>query len=170
MTRPGRAWPVLCALSVAACHKTDGAERPPNHDSRPRDTATGGIGPTVVELTGSARPTDPGSTTAPKAEPFPNCTETTGYALELDGLTQAEVRTRFGPPTLEESFQVQDRQGELYVGIANTYPTTDPKNRNVALQEWTWTSGDCVLTVWFHKPKGTWQVLDDFFWHKDAAF
>lgn len=26
------------------------------------------------------------------------------------------------------------------------------------------------LTVWFHRPDGGWLVLDDFHWHKDAAF
>lgn len=93
-----------------------------------------------------------------------------GHALDLGGLTQDEVRTRYGRPDLKESFRVEERQGEFYGPIANTYPTTDPKNRNVLLQQWTWKSGDCFLTVWFHRPMAAWQVLDDFYWHKDTAF
>ena len=65
---------------------------------------------------------------------------------------------------------MEDRQGEFYGPIANTYPTTDPKNRDIPIEEWTWTAGNCRLSVWFHRPKGTWEVLENFFWHKDAAF
>jgi hypothetical protein len=110
-----------------------------------------------------------GQLSAQAPEPLPPC-KNPSFAFELDGLTQSQVLARFGAPALQESFRVQDRQGEFYVGIANTYPTTDPKNREVPLEEWTWTSGECILTVWFHRPNGIWLALDDVYWHKDTAF
>ena len=79
-------------------------------------------------------------------------------------------RARFGPPLRQGTYRVEELQGEFFAPLAKTYPTTDPKNRGVSLQQWTWTSGDCILTVWFHNPKETWEVLDDVYWHKDTAF
>lgn len=133
-------------------------------------TASEITGNAVAEaMTCGAPACDPPSTT-PKEKSFPVCTETTATSLELLGLTQPELLARFGPPAMQESFRVEERQGEFYGPIANTYPTTDPKNRDVPIEEWTWMVDDCRLSVWLHRPKGTWLVLDDFFWHKDAAF
>lgn len=160
---------IVCALT--GCDRTDNSvARPaePTSAAPPVVTSAGGAGPSeATTAAGAEHLVD--RQRAPAPERLPPCNDP-GFAFKLEGLTQDRVRARFGPPTLEESFQVQDRQGEFYVGIANTYPTTDPKNRNVPLQEWTWTSGDCILTVWFHNPKGTWLALDDVYWHKDTAF
>jgi len=169
MTPPMRSWLVLCALN-AGCSKTDGATRSPGLESPSQTSARGTAGIAGMEPVDMAPSSGPASTAAPRPEVLPLCTETTGRSLGLGGLTHDQVRARFGTPGQRESFRVEERQGEFYGPIANTYPTTDPKNRNVPLEEWTWRSGDCVLSVWFHHPHGTWQVLDDFYWHKDATF
>lgn len=161
MTRPVRILGVVCVL--IGCERTRPAEQT-GPASPPVASSAGGAGPTAA--TTAERP---GETRAPAPEPLPPCDDA-HLSFQLEGLTRERVRARFGPPALEESFQVQDRQGEFYVGIANTYPTTDPTNRTVSLEEWTWTSGDCILTVWFHNPKGTWLALDDVYWQKDTAF
>jgi hypothetical protein len=59
--------------------------------------------------------------------------------------------------------------GELYGAIEQAYPSTVP-NRDVPIEEWTWTSGECILSVWFHEPSGEWIVLDDVYRNEEVAF
>jgi hypothetical protein len=40
---------------------------------------------------------------------------------------------------------------------------SDPKNRDLWIEEWTYASRDYRLTVWFHSPKGAPEGLDDAF-------
>lgn len=103
-------------------------------------------------------------------DPVPLCTGGVVPSVGIHGWTQSQVRARFGPPAKQESFRAPERQGEFYVGIENLYPSTDPKSFEVPIEEWTWTSGDCILTVWFHRPDGTWRAFDDVVWHKDDDF
>ena len=168
--RPWMAWIIACAM--VGCSRTDGATTPSDHAGAPSQAspnAGGGDGPGALLEANGRQPTKSPTPTEPAAS-LPTCTETTGHSLELRVLTQDQVRARFGAPSQQESFRVEERQGEFYGPIANTYPTTDPKNRSVPLEQWTWRSGDCFLTVWFHRPQGVWHALDDFYWHKDAAF
>lgn len=125
---------------------------------------------TLAGNAGERRAAEPGPVEPkPAREAFPACDDSS-FEFNLKGLTENQVRVRFGPPTRRESFRVEERGGEFYVGIQHAYPTTERKNRDVPIEEWTWTSGDCILTVWFHRPQGHWQVLDDVYWHKDTAF
>jgi hypothetical protein len=160
----------IIGWAILGCSRTDGAATPSAHAGAPHDAlpyAGGGAG--AAPATNTQQATISEDSSGPVAQ-LPACTETTGHSLDLRGLTQDLVRARFGSPSQEESFRVEERQGEFYGPIANTYPTTDPQNRNVPLEQWTWRSGDCFLTVWFHRREGVWSVLDDFYWHKDAAF
>ena len=77
---------------------------------------------------------------------------------------------RFGPPTEREEYRAGAVGGEFYIAVEHTYPSVDPKNRDVPIQEWTWHSGDCRLTVWFHKLKGAWEVLDDAYYDRRTQF
>jgi hypothetical protein len=90
--------------------------------------------------------------------------------LGLEGSTPEQLETRFGPPAVRESFRAVEKQGEFYGPIETLYPSIDPKNHDVPLQEWAWKSGDCTLTVWFHRPGGTWLAIDDVYWHADIDF
>ena len=126
--------------------------------------------PTLPSVALSATP-QASITTAHAPESLPSCSEgQSARSLGLGSLTSAQVLARFGQPQRQGTFRVEELQGEFFAPIANTYPTTEPRNRGVPLQQWTWTSGDCILTVWFHRPAGTWQVVDDVYWHKDTAF
>ena len=60
--------------------------------------------------------------------------------------------------------------GEMRVGLLNTYPTTDPVNANVMIEESWWHDGDFWITLWFHQVDGSWVVLDSCRWHKDVQF
>lgn len=90
--------------------------------------------------------------------------------MNLKGLTQEQVQKRFGPPTERETFRVEERGGEFYATVQSAYPTMDRKNWDVPIQEWTWTSGECILTVWFHRPGGEWIALDDIYRNERVAF
>ena len=92
------------------------------------------------------------------------------FAFKLKGQTQAQVLGRFGPPAERESYRAVERGGEFYGAIEHEYPSSIPANRDVPIEEWTWTSGECILTVWFHRPQGTPIVLYDIYWHQDTAF
>lgn len=100
----------------------------------------------------------------------PPCTGDAAPSVGLQTWTQGQVRARFGPPAKQEAFRAPERQGEFYAGIETLYPSTNPKSFEVPIEEWTWTSGDCILTVWFHRPDGTWRVFDDVVWHKHDDF
>ncbi|HWO09679.1 MAG TPA: hypothetical protein VNN80_09380 [Polyangiaceae bacterium] len=122
--------------------------------------------PSKTEKTTPERaPTEP----KPKPGAFPAC-EGSGFSFDLKGLTQERVLERFGPPKERASYRAGDRGGEFYGAIEHAYPSTVPANRDVPIEEWTWTSGECILTVWFHKPSGEWIVLDDVYRNEEVAF
>jgi len=148
----------LCAL--ASCHRGD----PPAKTDRA--SAKREAAPAPPSVTGS---TSKDASREPQANAFPAC-EGLGFSFELKGLSQAKVLERFGPPKERDSYRAGDRGGEFYVAIESAYPSKVPANRDVAIEEWTWTSGECILTVWFHKPSGDWIALDDVYRNEDVAF
>src|SRR5690606_40747271 len=115
-----------------------------------RDVPVTGVQTCALRI--SAAPADAAPRTAPVTtastpapEPLPACEDS--FELNLKGLTQEQVEGRFGPPSQRETFRVEERGGEFYATVQNAYPTTDRKNWDVPIQEWTWTSGECILTV-----------------------
>lgn len=115
-------------------------------------------------------PTQGASAAAPAATPpLPAC-EGLGFSFEVQGLSQQQVRERFGAPARQEEYRAEERGGEFYLAIEHTYPQSDPANHEVPIQEWTWTSGDCILTVWFHRPGDAWVALYDIYRSKDVEF
>ena len=111
----------------------------------------------------------PAETPAPPRETLPAC-DGPDVEFKLSGLAQERVLSRFGPPTEREAYRAGDVGGEFYIAVEHTYPSVDPKNRDVPIEEWTWHSGDCRLTVWFHKPGGSWEVLDDAYYDRRTQF
>jgi hypothetical protein len=104
-------------------------------------------------------------------EPLPSCLNLDVNSLpDVHSLTQEQARVRLGPPTIKESFRMEERQDEFHIELENTYPLTDPRNRTVPIDEWTWFSGDCRFTIWFHQTNGVWHALDNAIWHKNTAF
>jgi hypothetical protein len=146
------------ALSIA-CRDGDPAPAP-----QAPTTRTEPVAPTNSEVS-----PPPANAPAKAIEALPPCTRD-AIALKLQGLTQEAVEERFGPPMAKESFRAVERQGEFYGAIENAYPSTDPKNWDVPLEEWRWKSGDCTLTVWFHRQQEAWRALDDVYWHKSIDF
>ena len=146
----GRAW-ILSLLSLCCCKADDGAKS--------RQPA-----PAVA-----VRETPNAAAASPDPENLPASSCERDIDFRLAGTPRERVGARFGPPAERESHRADDVGGEFYVAIEQTYPSSDPKN-DVPIEEWTWRSGDCRLTVWFHKPKGTWEVLDDVFYDYRTQF
>jgi len=138
------------------------------HDAAPPPALNA---PAEPQASSQATPTArrPQEAVAKATTSFPPCVDDT-FSLKLTGLSQGEVEERYGAPVSRESFRAEERQGEFYNPIESAYPSVEAKNRDVPLEEWTWKSGDCFLTVWFHRPSGDWRVLDDIYWHKDLDF
>jgi len=149
---------LVCAL--ASCHRGE----PPVKTERAPEKQDPAIAPPSKTDT-TAKPTPSQS----KAEAFPAC-KGLGFSFELKGHSQASVLERFGAPKERESYRAGDRGGEFYLGIESAYPSKVPANREVPIEEWTWTSGECILTVWFHRPGGEWVVLDDIYRNEEVAF
>jgi len=152
-----RVWVALGAL--ASCHRGE----PPVKTERPPDVkppaATAKVEP----------PTPERVLQKPTPNAFPPCPGG-GFSFELKGLPQERVSERFGSPAERETYRAGDRGGEFYVGIENVYPSKIPANRDVPIEEWTWTSGECILTVWFHRVDGVWVAFDDIYRNEDVAF
>lgn len=121
-------------------------------------------------LVASPPPASPAPPTLSKAtEPLPPCTRD-ARSLALEGSTPEQLESRSGLPATRESFRAGERQGEFYAPIENLYPSIEPKNHDVPLEEWTWKSDRCTLTVWFHRPQGAWLARPDIYWHEDIDF
>jgi hypothetical protein len=126
-------------------------------------------------LTASA-PTPPPTAQAAAAraavktyEQLPSCADPE-IELRLRGQPREQIEARFGPPAEKKRYRAGEVGGEFYLAIEHTYPATDPKNEAVPIEEWTWKSGDCRLTVWFHSPRGAPEVLDDAFYDRRTQF
>jgi hypothetical protein len=97
------------------------------------------------------------------------CKEVT-KAPRLRGRAEADVEKGLGPPARRETFRMAERQDEFRIELQNTYPLSDPKNRDVAIREWTWDRPGCHLTVWLHEVGGAWSVLDAVVWPEGTEF
>ena len=78
----------------------------------------------------------------------------------LHGQTDANVVNRLGAPAYEYAFTMDTPLNEFQIELYNTYPPGSPNNLNVEIRECTWEYSRHRLTVWFHKPQGTWIALD----------
>lgn len=96
--------------------------------------------------------------------------DTVSRLPKLLGLGVAELERRVGPPDHKESFRLGERQHEFHIALQNTYPLTIPENANLELQEWSWSGGDCRLTVWLHRVQGAWRSFDNVRWHWATEF
>jgi hypothetical protein len=150
----------LCLWALASCHR---GEPPAKNERAAEKQEATTAPPSKTDTTSNGAPREP------HVDAFPAC-EGLGFGFELRGLSQARVLERFGPPKERESYRASDRGGELYVAIESAYPPKVPANRDVPIEEWTWTSGVCILTVWFHKVRGEWVALSDIYRNEEVAF
>jgi hypothetical protein len=88
----------------------------------------------------------------------------------LNGQPDIRLSQTLGTPNRKETFLLGERQGEFHVTLQNHYPLTVAANAKVELQEWTWESGTCRLTVWLHKPDTTWIAFENMKYPATAEF
>ena len=88
----------------------------------------------------------------------------------LKGLGEGEIESLFGRAQAQSSFLLGERLDEFHIVLQNTYPLSKPKNRELPVREWTWSKGDCKLTVWFHEVNKTWSVFENSRYPASAEF
>jgi len=81
-----------------------------------------------------------------------------------------EISSELGEPARKDSFKLRERQDEFRIELQNTYPLTDPRNRDVPVREWTWEEKDCNLTLWFHQVNEEWVVFETMKWNDGTEF
>ncbi|HLC28302.1 MAG TPA: hypothetical protein VJL07_02530 [Dehalococcoidia bacterium] len=84
--------------------------------------------------------------------------------------TATEVSSELGEPAKKDSFKLGERQDEFRIELQNTYPLTNPENRDVQVREWTWEEKDCNLTLWFHQVDEGWVVFETMKWNDGTEF
>jgi len=119
-------------------------------------------------LTDQPRPTSPEETA--KFDWSGGSCDTVSRLPKLLELGVVELDRRLGPPERKESFRLGERQHEFHIALQNTYPLTVPENANLVLQEWSWSQGDCRLTVWLHRVEGAWRSFENLRWHRATEF
>jgi hypothetical protein len=163
---------LLCTV-LLSCRNEPNANAPPALSVNPATTGastSAGGSESPAPIGPGAAPEEPSDNSVAVYDPLPLCTGYYERTLKVYSWTQPQLRARFGPPTTKEAYRVVERQGEFYSLVEEIYPTTDPKNLDVPIEEWTWEKKDCRLTVWFHRPDGTWRALGDLLWHYGDEF
>jgi hypothetical protein len=157
------AWVWAACATLASCASCQGGQQPEaTSKSQPVTTKAAPPANTASLQAKAVRPS--------KAEVFPACPGARAFSLDLAGWSQERVSDRYGPPAERVSYKAGDRGGEFYAGLENLYPSKVPGNRDIPIEEWSWESGDCILTAWFHRVNGVWTSFDDVYRNKDVAF
>jgi len=105
------------------------------------------------------------------ASPPPaNVTQTAVDVTQYLGMTKDEVIAARGAPEHAYTYPMSSTGSEFDGPLQNTYPLTNPANADVQIEELHWSTGDFIITLWFHQIDGEWRVLNAYLWHKDARF
>lgn len=86
------------------------------------------------------------------------------------GQSRSAVIQSLGKPVHDLTYPMSEAVVEFRIALQNTYPLSNPANRNVEIQELWWRDGDYWITLWFHQVDGEWVVLASCRWHKNIAF
>jgi len=89
---------------------------------------------------------------------------------QYHGQSRRAVESALGKPTRTDKYPMSQAVGEMRAPLFNAYPTSNPANANVPIEESWWKDGDYWITLWFHQVNGQWVVLDSCRWHKDVRF
>jgi len=90
----------------------------------------------------------------------------------LHGLSLQEVTERLGSPAETQEYTIAEAPTKHWNhGILfETYPKTDPQNRDIRIKELTWEDGDYVIKACFHSVDEEWVALAATRFHKDTRF
>ncbi len=89
---------------------------------------------------------------------------------DLAGLTEEQVKSRYGPASHEYSFKMSAPMDEMRAPLLNKYPPGTPGRETIRIREIHWKDGEYSITVWFHRIDDRWVVLDACRWHTSIRF
>jgi hypothetical protein len=86
----------------------------------------------------------------------------------LDGMTEAQVISRFGAPTRRAEFPMSKALDEFRAALQKYHPL--PQSQAVVIHELTWEQSQVFVTAWLHETNGGWRVFDSLRYGKDVVF
>ncbi|MBV1860120.1 MAG: hypothetical protein KUG77_17030 [Nannocystaceae bacterium] len=138
---------LVCLLAIAAaCDRadTEGSDPPAPPPAPPSANDTKAPAPI------DANTPDP----AP-----PNCHDGIDALSQLEGETEPDLIALYGEPNAKKTFKMADCCHEFEIELYNTYPPGEGHDA-VEIHQLTWHDGNNLLTVWAHRPKSDWVILD----------
>ncbi len=144
---------------AAACDRTE------TEGSDPPAPAAASPARTTADDTKTADP-------APAAAPVPSaheCHHGIDALSQLEGKTEAQLITLYGEPNTKKTFTMADCCHEFEIELYNTYPPGKGHDA-VEIHQMTWRDGEDLLTVWAHRPKSDWVILDTLCYLEGTEF
>ncbi len=101
--------------------------------------------------------------------PAPKCSDDVDALTRLEGWSEAQILAAYGEPVGKKTFAMADCCHEFEIELYNTYPPGKGHDA-VEIHEMTWQGGSNLLTVWTHRPKTDWVVLDTICYVEGTEF
>jgi len=139
---------LVCLLAVAsACDRPETEASDPPAPTSPT--------PAIADDTKTPEPVE---TKAPDPS-APKCHDGIDALNRLEGKTEAQILSMYGEPNAKKTFKMADCCHEFEIELYNTYPPGKGHD-GVEIHQMTWHEGDNLLTVWAHRPKSDWVILN----------
>jgi hypothetical protein len=89
---------------------------------------------------------------------------------EINGLTEVNLESTFGPSQTSEIFALGDKQDEFHISLQNKYPLSKKGNKLIQIKEMTWIGPKCKITVWLDQQGTGWRTFDSLIYSKESEF
>ncbi len=91
--------------------------------------------------------------------------------IELMLLTKIKAIQKYGTPSSQEQFILDDAQGEFRNGISDKYTQKERQNGSILIDEVTWEKDkNTWITVWYEVKQEKSVPKDVFLWEKGTEF
>ena len=90
---------------------------------------------------------------------------------ELMLLTKSKAIEKYGAPSSQEQFMLDDAQGEFRNAISDKYTEKERQSESILVEEVTWEkSEDTWITVWYEVIGQSSKPKDSYLWIKGTEF
>lgn len=90
---------------------------------------------------------------------------------QLTFLTKAKAIEKYGNPSSQEQFILNDSHGEFRIGLYNIYTTEQRRSEIILIDELTWEKDkNTWITVWYEIKKENSEPKDVYLWKKGTEF
>lgn len=90
---------------------------------------------------------------------------------DLDKISKSIAIEKYGQPTSQERFVLDDMQGEFRNGINDSYNKEIRLSEKIVIDELTWEKDkETWVTVWYEVSEGEMMSKDLFVWEKGSEF